>query len=683
MMVFFSTCQALALVLSAAAGALPGEEAYLEARHFERLAKYGEALTAHQECLKAGGALAPYALMGVARCRSRGGERAEAIEDYQALLEAYPRGPWVGMALAEMAESLRLERRFEEASNAYVRILAQPMPPSWQDRYRWLGVQCFAELPAARDKAFPFCRTLCAEAVSSRTRLDAAKVLAESPELADRFEAAYAMVKSGAYTDASKLLPQPNGGEAGDAGWAYLRGRVLIGLKEAKQGRALLDTLARTQPDTQWARLSLMHLARSLLAGGDREAANTVLETLLTAYPDSEEAAEALWRFAEASRSREEEAARYYSWLADRFPKDARADDALLLAGKLYSDIGRNAEAIASYGRLLEGYPGSRFAADAAYLRGDLRERARDKKGAAADYELAAQGDLGNFYVHRALERLHEMGHDNPVKAGPSLRVCGRDSFVRPFAHDDKTAPGKPGSEDAGLARIMFFGSHGLEEGEWEAVVLASADPEPPEAVYETVAAAGMPGIAFWLIGLRKSEAERDLYAPRWRRVQFPCAYWEDVNALAVETGLDPFLILAVGRQESFFRANAVSGAGATGVMQLMPGTAQWLETVEPAVSRDHAEHLTYPANSLRLGAYYLVRMLERSNGNVMYALASYNAGPGNVSKWLKQHPNTPPEVFLEVIPFVETRHFVKRVLGNYGAYHSLYSAGNNAELPK
>lgn len=679
MVSILSTCCAVGIVISGISGALPGEEAYLEARGFERVAKYTNAQAAHEDCLNAGGPLVPYALMGLARCRSRGGNRPEAIEEYRALLDAYPEGPWVGMAQAEMAESLRLEDRFPEAAELYARILAQPLPSSWRDHYRWLAIQCLVENPQTKPKAFELCRTLCAEARSSRVRLDAAKVLAESPEPNDAFEAAYAMVKSGAYTDASKLLPNTDAPESHEMPWVYLRGRVLLGLRKAEEGRALLAAVPAALPDTPWARLALLHLARNLYACGKRAEGKTVLERLLVEYPGSEEAAEALWRFAGMSRAREEESASYYLKFTARFPKDPRADEALLMAGRLYSDTGKNAKAIAAYGRLLVEYPQSRFLADAAYLRGDLRERGLDKEGAADDYELATHGDLGNFYVHRALERLHEMGRENPVKPGHALHVCGKNSFVRPFGWQ------KPGVADAAwqepaLARMMLFGAHGLDEGEWEAVALARANPEPSEEVYEAVADAGMPGIAFWLIGLRKSESDRDLYDPRWWRVQFPRAYWDDVKAMARETGLDPHLILAVGRQESFFRADAVSGAGATGVMQLMPGTAQWLASVEKAVTREHVDHLTHPANSLRLGAYYLMRMVERSNGNLVYALASYNAGPGNVSKWLKTHPNVPPEIFLEAIPFTETRHFVKRVLGNYGAYHSLYPPRNNAE---
>ena len=676
-------CCALVLVSGAAFGALPGEDAYLEAREFERVGRYADALAAHRRCAEAGGPLTPYALLGIARCGSRGGSRAAAIDDYQSLLEAYPEGPWVGMALAQKAETLRLEKRFGEAAEAYLSLLARPLPPAWLERYRWLAVQCLIENPETKPEAFALCRALCAETRSNRTRLDAAKVLAESRDPEDRFEAAYAMVRSGAFQDASRLLPSEGSDEASEAGWAYLRARVVLGTNDATQGRARLERIAAEWPDTEWARWSLSHLARSLFLGGRREEANAVLERLLEAYPGSEEAAEALWRFAEASESRVDEACAYYLRFATLFPEDSRADNGLLKAGHLYSDHGKNAEAIAAYGRLLDEHPRSRFLADAAYLRGELRERGRDNEGAAKDYARATQGDLGNFYVHRALERLYEMGHDNPMRPGRALRILGADSFVRPFAWE--TPPvAEPNPDSPVLARLGLFGSHGLEEREWEAVGLAMLGPDLPDAVYEAVSAAGMPSTALWLLRRRTRAEERDIYAARWRRVMFPRAYWAEVQAISAETGLDPLFVLAVARQESFFRSDAVSTAGATGVMQLMPATAEWLGSVERAVNREHVSHLMHPANSLRLGAYYLVRMLERSNDNKIYALASYNAGPGNVSRWRTRYPNMPSAEFLEAIPFRETRHFVKRVLGNYGAYHSLYlgaDALDRAEL--
>ncbi|MCX5769566.1 MAG: lytic transglycosylase domain-containing protein, partial [Candidatus Hydrogenedentes bacterium] len=117
--------------------------------------------------------------------------------------------------------------------------------------------------------------------------------------------------------------------------------------------------------------------------------------------------------------------------------------------------------------------------------------------------------------------------------------------------------------------------------------------------------------------------------------------------------------------------------AGAKGIMQVMPPTAQWLAKVDPSIDAACITNLENPDNSFRLGIGYLLRMVERSSGNLVHALASYNAGPGNCSKWLKKWPKADLETFVENIPFGETRNYVKTVLGAYAAYHSLYPAAD------
>ncbi|HEX73202.1 MAG TPA: tail length tape measure protein, partial [Candidatus Hydrogenedentes bacterium] len=113
--------------------------------------------------------------------------------------------------------------------------------------------------------------------------------------------------------------------------------------------------------------------------------------------------------------------------------------------------------------------------------------------------------------------------------------------------------------------------------------------------------------------------------------------------------------------------------AGATGVMQIMPATGRWLADVDANIPADYAGNLESARHSIRMGAFYLRRMLRRSDNNIIFALASYNAGPGNCDKWRKRFPNLGMEEFVEAIPFSETRDYVKKVLGNYAAYYSLY----------
>jgi soluble lytic murein transglycosylase len=142
---------------------------------------------------------------------------------------------------------------------------------------------------------------------------------------------------------------------------------------------------------------------------------------------------------------------------------------------------------------------------------------------------------------------------------------------------------------------------------------------------------------------------------------------------MAKQTGLDPYFILSIARQESTFRPNLTSRSGASGVMQLMPATAKWMADVDPNIEPVHVANLESPVNSLRLGAWYLQRMVERSNGNLIDAAASYNGGPGNRDKWRAKYRNLDLDAFVEAIPIDETRDYVQKVLGNYAAYRSLY----------
>jgi soluble lytic murein transglycosylase len=128
-------------------------------------------------------------------------------------------------------------------------------------------------------------------------------------------------------------------------------------------------------------------------------------------------------------------------------------------------------------------------------------------------------------------------------------------------------------------------------------------------------------------------------------------------------------------RQESMFQVDAVSSAGARGLMQLMPGTAR--EVADDVGLPYSPQRLVSdgPYNAL-LGSTYLGRQLDRYDGSLVLAAAAYNAGPGNADKWVRaygdpRHESVDPVVWVELIPFAETRTYVKRVLANYGVYRS------------
>lgn len=130
---------------------------------------------------------------------------------------------------------------------------------------------------------------------------------------------------------------------------------------------------------------------------------------------------------------------------------------------------------------------------------------------------------------------------------------------------------------------------------------------------------------------------------------------------------VDPYLVAALIRQESGFNANARSRVGARGLMQLMPGTARLLG------NRKGTNSLFDPEVNVKLGVRYFKNLLDRFDGDAELALAGYNAGPHRVEDWLKRYPIADRMLFLEMIPFSETRKYVSLISRNYYWYLSLY----------
>jgi len=151
----------------------------------------------------------------------------------------------------------------------------------------------------------------------------------------------------------------------------------------------------------------------------------------------------------------------------------------------------------------------------------------------------------------------------------------------------------------------------------------------------------------------------------------WPAPFEEDmVEATAAGTLIEPGLVYALMREESGYRPRVVSTVGARGLLQIMPETGQRLarDVGLPAYS---ADDLFLPRVNIRLGSTYLQQLLERFGGQKSAAIASYNAGPTAVSRWLD--PTVEDDEWIEAIPYDETRAYVKRVLRSLDVYRVLY----------
>jgi soluble lytic murein transglycosylase len=149
--------------------------------------------------------------------------------------------------------------------------------------------------------------------------------------------------------------------------------------------------------------------------------------------------------------------------------------------------------------------------------------------------------------------------------------------------------------------------------------------------------------------------------------VQYPMAFWSSVASEASGNGIDPYIVLSLMREESHFDPEALSSAGAVGLMQLMPQTAE--HTAQRLkVSIDGPESLHNVDLNIKLGSYFLSGLLNRFD-SVPAALAAYNAGGTRVKTWLSQNNYRSSDEFIEDIPFEETRNYVKRIVRTYFHY--------------
>ncbi|HVK60335.1 MAG TPA: transglycosylase SLT domain-containing protein [Bdellovibrionales bacterium] len=153
-------------------------------------------------------------------------------------------------------------------------------------------------------------------------------------------------------------------------------------------------------------------------------------------------------------------------------------------------------------------------------------------------------------------------------------------------------------------------------------------------------------------------------------QLMFPLWYFDVVRSK--QDQVDPLLILSLIRQESAFNPQARSIVGARGLMQVMPATARSIASVRTAKLYD-------PSTNVGVGTKYFMKRLAQYNGDVELTLAAYNAGFARVDQWLKRYPTDNKVLFMDFIPFRETREYVTSILRNYYFYVRLYSEPKSA----
>ncbi|MBQ9246328.1 transglycosylase SLT domain-containing protein [bacterium] len=176
-------------------------------------------------------------------------------------------------------------------------------------------------------------------------------------------------------------------------------------------------------------------------------------------------------------------------------------------------------------------------------------------------------------------------------------------------------------------------------------------------------------------IVLARDEIEKMEVKPSFLSAAYKLAYpryWiSEINIAGQKLNIDPYLVAAIIREESYYNEHAKSRTGATGLMQLMPLTANYMISKLSDNVNEFAD-LEDPRTNLYLGCNYVKYLKDRFDNDLM-VVAAYNGGEGSVNKWMRTYSTEDLDEFVENIPFEETRNYVKKVFRSYHMYQKIY----------
>lgn len=489
---------------------------------------------------------------------------------------------------------------------------------------------------------------------------------------------AEALVEKGAPEAALKQLEGRAGWTPGQAARAdYVRGKAEYRLRRPKAAFEAFGRAIAADPAASLAGWARYHQARCLwrsLTAEDARRMEALLREVLEAPgrddPLREAAARHLalglidrGRFAEAL-----EAAGRLKGLA--VPPDVAAQGAALAAILRYvtGDLpGAEAELAAFTTR----FPGDDWADGARYWRGKaLAGQGRTREAAAAWMEVAAARP-NSYYGGRAAAALAGAtdARDTVVAGTPAAPPRCPDASEAPSPEAAASLGKAYALSDAGLPALAEMALEFAAKAAPGRADLAMAHIRAAMEGGRRTAAMRTAWRTFGACLLRGTPAE---LGPL-REALYPRAYSGEVTAALAGSDIDPDIIYSLIRQESFFDPKAVSGAGAVGLMQLMPETASAIG--KKIGIRPQRADLFSPVVNIRLGVAFFRERLARE-GSLAAALASYNAGENRVAVWNAGFGSLGEELFIELIPYTETRDYVRRITTNAMLYEKLYPRG-------
>lgn len=626
--------------------------------------RFGDALPLLEQAAEEYDLLADYAVSYAAEAAFAFGKPDKATQLLSRLLTRFPNSRLAEGAQFRLATTYLEMEKHEDAEKALLDFLEQYPASAMAAEASLLLAKHF--LAGERDReAVPHLKQLFISFPTDPSGAEAERLLQESllvktvtPE--EHFLRAKALYLEGKYVEAASALTplleaDPLNGEI-----RLLLGRSLFATKEYTKTIATLLPLTHRTVLPPLRMKALYFLGRASHRSGRYVQAIAFLKQVPALFPQSRLADDALYLIglSQEEQGEVEAALATYDRLLRVYPDEGLGDSARWRRAWLLYRQRKLQEANHELEHLLEDYPQSLQRAQALYWRGRLLEELAKEPLAIETYRrLLKEAAYDPYYLRAARQRLGL----KPERLSPAPLLSVSD-------------PALPGVDKA---RELFF-LRLWEEAAVEYWEIAGAYPGQASLQWEACEALAranqfdrMYTLAQRTVAALFETGKQEELLPSFWTFLYPRAFWSWVDFHARETRLDPYLVTALIREESAFSPTALSRAGARGLMQLMPETAA---RVAAETNIANPPDLDTPGVNIALGTHYLARLHGEFGGDLVLTIAAYNAGPYAVRRWLNDaHPIQDPETFVEDIPYPETQRYVKRVLGSYDRYRSLY----------
>jgi soluble lytic murein transglycosylase-like protein/TolA-binding protein len=368
-----------------------------------------------------------------------------------------------------------------------------------------------------------------------------------------------------------------------------------------------------------------------------------------------------------------DDARKFYRMIFKKYRSSSLADDSHFRYALTYCKEKDFKSALKSFSSFLALYPYSNLVMDVRYWMAKCYYAMKNNKSAVKKCKEIIEMDPTNYYAFRAREMIYLINDSTLILTIDTISTLNETIHWLDSLSQD--SPDKLDSKDSTMLKLggSLAAIGMIKQAEYVLKPLEKMDPKNLIVQFQLARLyklSNAPTISFRVavkLSWRIPETARENMSKYIYTLLYPNSFFELIAKNSTKYNIEPALVSSIIRQESIFNPVIESPVGAIGLMQIMPYTGE--EIANDLKDTFYLDSLYSPGVNIRYGTYYIRKLLNQFNNDLILAVASYNGGPHNAKRWRSQNSDDGFDMFIEDIGFSETRKYIKKVLGNYWTY--------------